>query len=470
MGVTFSSYDIARSGMTVSERALNVIGHNISNVNTPGYVRQQAIIEDSIYTDILGGRYQVGLGANIQEIRQIRYEFLDSMYRQENTTLGYLNAKAKTLEDVESILGEPMGNGLQSMMNQFWDSWQELAKDPNSLTARALVRQRSEVLVNHINQVGNQLLKAQEDINTEIRVRIGEVNNILEDVAKLNADVIKAEMRGDKANDYRDKRNVLLDRLSELVDVDISEFLDGQVSVMSGGYFLVNRTDVSPLYAAKEDNKSSFYRPVISNLGVEVPLKNGELLGLLESRDEIIPDIRDRLNKMIKAVFGEINDVHKSGKTLNGFDGQDFFTTIDGALPMEIGNIKLNNNLVDINNIVSSGDGSTGDNTVAYEISNLRNKGLIPNEIGLANSDDYYQSFILYVGQMGYDLKSTAENQRTLVNAAEANRQSVTAVSLDEEMANMIKFKYGYNASSRTINVIDEMIDNIISRMGIIGR
>src|SRR5690606_3477948 len=110
-----------------------------------------------------------------------------------------------------------------------------------SLTARALVRQRADVLVNHINHIGEQLNKLQEDLDTEIRVRVNEVNNLLYDLAKLNADILRAETAGDTANDYRDRRNLLLDRLSELVDVDITEMLDGQVSVMSGGYFLLNK-------------------------------------------------------------------------------------------------------------------------------------------------------------------------------------------------------------------------------------
>jgi len=470
MGVGFSSYDIARSGMIVNERSLHVTGHNIANVNTPGYVRQQAMIADSFYTGILGDRFRVGFGASIQEIRQIRYEFLDTLYRQENTTLGYLDAKAETFSNIEEILSEPMRDGLQSMMNGFWDSWQELAKEPNSLTARALVRQRADVLVNHINHIGEQLNKLQEDLDTEIRVRVNEVNNLLYDLAKLNADILRAETAGDTANDYRDRRNLLLDRLSELVDVDITEMLDGQVSVMSGGYFLLNKTDVSPLYVEVDSKKKSFYNPIIKELNVEVPLQNGILKGLIESRDEILPDIKNRLNTVVNAMISKVNEYHSSGQTLGGKDGADFFVAIDPTMPVGMCNIRLNSNLVDLNNIVSSSDGTSGNNVVAYQVANLRNQVLISAAEGELSIDDYYNAIILYVGHEGASLKSAAENQRTLVNAAESNRQSVMAVSLDEEMANMIKFKFAYNASSRTINVVDQMIDTIISKMGVIGR
>jgi flagellar hook-associated protein 1 FlgK len=111
---------------------------------------------------------QYGLGADIQEIRQIRHTFLDNIYRQENTTLGYWESRQKTFQDVEAIVAEPMESGLQNVLNQFWDSWQELSKEQGSLTVRALVRQRSEALVQQINHMGTQLDRLQNDLNTEI--------------------------------------------------------------------------------------------------------------------------------------------------------------------------------------------------------------------------------------------------------------------------------------------------------------
>src|SRR5690554_1913478 len=170
MAVGFGSYEIARSGMFVNERALYVTGHNISNVNTPGYVRQQAMITTGPFHTMQNrnGVYQLGLGADIQQIRQIRNVFLDNIYRQETTTLGYWEARSKTLSEVEGILGEPMETGLQNVLNQFWDSWQELSKEPDSLTVRALVRQRGEALVHHANHLSTQLDKLQNDLNTEI--------------------------------------------------------------------------------------------------------------------------------------------------------------------------------------------------------------------------------------------------------------------------------------------------------------
>ena len=124
--------------------------------------------------------------------------FLDNIYRLESTTLGYWETRAKTFNDIEAILAEPLGSGLQEVMNQFWDSWQELSKDPSSLTARAMVRQRAESLVYHINHVGMQLDRLQQDLNSELQVRIDEVNDITRQIAYLNVEILKIEVTNDR--------------------------------------------------------------------------------------------------------------------------------------------------------------------------------------------------------------------------------------------------------------------------------
>jgi len=690
MGVSFASYEIARSGLFVNERGLYVTGHNISNVNTPGYVRQQAMITTAQYKTENNkyGLLQYGLGADIQQIRQIRHTFLDSIYRQESTTLGYWESRSKTLQDVQSILGEPMGAGLQNVMNQFWDSWQELSKAPDNLTVRALVRQRGEALVHHANHVGSQLTKLQNDLNSEISVRINEINELTSKIARLNEEIAKVEVSGDSANDFRDQRNSAVDRLCKLANVDVTEMQDGQLAITLGGYFLVTKSSSKRLYAAESQSGGLFYVPKLEGTNIEVPVKGGILKGLMESRGEvfgatgsvengspydkvdlvfainrnmtpaqrdgikanaarmindfnarginvrlgyvefdgtgyysynygtgtydngpafvsspaqfddimdnhigaygggpaaqgldairasenmdfrenalkhivlvndsvlseattsvaalvneldinrigvsvigstggaveaqleplaeetgnsyhnindyatldpdfsglldnqyidirdriygnifsstnIISDVRNQLNLLINVMAREVNSLHRSGSTLRGMPGQDFFTTIDSDYPIEMGNIRLNNNLLDLNNIVASAGGANGDNTIALKIANMRHNPLVGKAAEALSLDDFYRSLILKVGNDGNDSGRIAENQGKLVQSADNQRQSITGVSMDEEMTNMMKYKFAYDASSRVINIMDEMIDTVISRMGLAGR
>lgn len=646
MGVSFASYEIARSGLIVNERGLYVTGHNIANVNTAGYVRQQAMIKNGPYETVLtrAGLVQLGLGADIQGIRQIRHTFLDNIYRQENTTLGYWETRQKTYVDLQAIMGEPMGAGLQGVLNQFWDSWQELSKEPDSLTVRALVRQRAEALVHQVNHLGAQLDRLQNDLNSEIVVRIDEVNEITREIAKLNVAILKSEVSGDTASDYRDQRNMLIDRLTKLIDVDVLEMQDGQVDITLGGYFLVQKGVSTDLYADERNIDENFYVAKLAGTNIEVPVKSGIIKGLMESRGEvsgaigsyengtpntkadvvfyadtstmsladvqaradayrdellkrgldvtvtvidaasaadfasvvgtaslrsdankyaffvtngsltsaqlddlrselgnmgmdasvitnappstwsglidetdgtvysladfsadltdssfitlingmsydtnmdvstnfslvgdslnIVSDMKRRLNALVNVMIREINYIHRSGMNMKDppEPGTDFFVAINPNKPLEMGNIRLNPNLSDLSNIAASKNGASGDNSIALEIANLRNKLLIRNSTGIVSLDDYYQDIILQMGNDAADSARIAESQNKLVEAADAQRTAITGVSMDEEMTNMLKYKFAYNAASRVLNIIDSMLETVVNRLGTAGR
>ncbi|HHV96043.1 MAG TPA: flagellar hook-associated protein FlgK [Clostridiaceae bacterium] len=473
MASGLGSYNIAISGLYVNERALDVTGHNISNVNTPGYVRQQAMIKNAPYINVSTGSYQIqqmGLGADLQQIRQIRNSFLDAMYRKENMTLGYWEARYKGVQEIESILADPMGEGLQDVLNDFWDAWQELSKEPESLTVRAIVRQRSQNLVHTINHIGSQLDKLIEDLNTEISVRLAEVNSITAQIAELNVKISSEELAGGTANDYRDQRNLLADRLTKLVNAEVSETEDKHMYITIEGFAIVKPNGNVELHLETEQNGTS-HKITIGKNGVEAPLNNGYIKGLIDTIKEI-EDVKEMLNKLVSTMAEEVNKLHRSGKTAGEppADGQDFFVSAHSGQPITISNIKLNDNLKDLNNIVSSAGGGSGDNTIALAISGLRNKPIISDKVGTLSIDEYYETVILAVGHSGKEAFNILDGQTKLVQSIDNNRQSLSGVSLDEEMANMMKYRFAYEASSRAFNAIDNMIETIINRMGIVGR
>lgn len=654
MGVTFGSYQIARTGLTTSERGLQVTGHNISNVNTSGFSRQQAISENAYVQNINKGYgiLQLGYGADVQEIRQIRNTFLDNIYRQESTTLGYWDSRNTALQDIESIMAEPLNDsGLQNVLNQFWNSWQELSKEPDSLTVRALVRQRAEALVKSINYLGSQLDALQKDLNNEIVERVNEVNSITKEIAELNVTILMSETGGNSANDYRDQRNVLLDRLSQLVKADVTEMQDGQMNVTIGGYFVVQQGKNTELVAAAKNEGEDFYVVKLKNSNTEVNIKSGIIKGMMESRGEvsgiigsyengtpnttadvvffvdneaisdsdpsakikaytdelkkkginanviiknlgvdtngniipvdleditdavesldttsfrngsnrysviitdetsgsftnlktaldakgleasvitddpsvwsavisgtdgkaysladftdgtkyadalrsiaadtnsdvsenisvigsttnIVSDMKIRLNALINVMLREVNYIHSSGMNMKDppDPGEDFFVTINSARPLEMGNITLNVNLSDLSNIVSSETGENGDNTIARQLANLRNKEFIKDTTGTLSLDGYYQSIILTMGNKSAEAANITESQTVLVQSADNSRTAISGVSMDEEMTHMMKYKFAYDAAARALNVIDSMLDKVINGMGIVGR
>jgi flagellar hook-associated protein 1 FlgK len=181
---------------------------------------------------------------------------------------------------------------------------------------------------------------------------------------------------------------------------------------------------------------------------------------------DIISSVRKMLNAVVNILAREVNSLHSSGKTLNGKEGGLFFEPIESNIPMEMGNIKISDSIKDLNNIVASVTDNNGDNVIAHKISSLRNKDIMESFTQVLSVDSYYQHIILRIGNIGNEALKTTQNQRSLVLAADNDRQSTMGVSLDEEMSNMIKFKYAYNAATKTIGVINEMLDTLINRTG----
>lgn len=488
MGLT--SYNIATSGMIASQMGLNVTGHNISNIATPGYSKQQLIQKDARYINV-GVSGQIGLGTDIDEIRQMRDQFLDQNYRQQNSSLGYWDIKKRTVDDVQSILDDSQNQGLQQAMTDFWNSWQDLEKDPNNLTTRAVVRQKATVMIDTFNQVGAQLDQLQKDANKEITTTVDQINSIAQQIADLNLKIQKNEVSGDHANDYRDQRNNLLDQLSKIVDINVQEDQNGLLNVSVGGTLLVAGAQVQQMTTAPNATGSYYLSPAWQFSGQLVNISSGQMKGLLESRGEyavgatnsptdgspdgvinidegqIIPSIKEKLNTLLNTMVTSVNNIHSKGYGIDNppSTGINFFTTIDSTVPAQMGNVQVNPNLSNLNLIAASSVQGTGDGNNAQSISNIRNSTAFASAGGLQNFDDFYNDTISKFADKAQEAEQMDQNQQTLVSQVDNKRQSILGVNLDEEMTNMLKYQHAYEANARMLNVIDEMMQTVIEKL-----
>ncbi len=243
-----------------------------------------------------------------------------------------------------------------------------------------------------------------------------------------------------------------------------SKFEDGDPSEQ--GWDAVTKGTGGSLY----DIASADYAALLSKMGADTALDVNKGIVTVDESLDIISSVKKMLNAVVNVVAREVNRLCLSGTTLNGGAGVAFFEAVEAGIPMEMGNIRVSDAVKDLNNIVASLEDSNGDNEIALKIAHLRNESLMEGYTQTLSVDDYYQYIILRVGNMGNDAEQIAENQQALVNAADNNRQTTMGVSLDEEMSNMIKFKYAYNAATKTISVINEMLDTLIHRTGLSGR
>ena len=552
MASTFFGLGVAYSGLSANQMALNTVSHNIANANTPGFARQRLTMQANSPDTFPSVPGTIGKGVGMDNVQQIRDLFLDEKYRGENTKLGEYSALSSVYSTLEAIFNEPSDSGITTVMDEFFSALHELNKAPESLTTRALVRQRSIALQEAIGGLSESLEREQKNLDFEIEVVSTQINGYAKQIADLNETIYQTELNGQKANDLRDQRNLVLDKLSELVDINYYEDDMGRFYVDVTGRALVSHYDYDQLKVIERTSRDNpFDLDRLNDLewesGSTFDTTGGKLKALIDMRDNIdgeqkgIPYYVDKLNQFADTLVTEINRVHKSGYDLNAETGTNLFT-INNMTTAEFEDYLLTSGFngqagVDVSNAVTAGTAGLTDeekinekihenitaileNNPAYEgksIKFVQGKYIVVDRIqakeltlakdiemdldkiaasataegapgdggnaldlaevrhntGLyawGSPDDFLKSLISNLGVDAQDAIRNEDNETVLLKQIEFNRQSIMGVSLDEEMTNMIKFQQAYNASARMINVIDEMIDLVVNRLGTVGR
>lgn len=479
MRSSFAGLSIGWSALVAQQRAIDITGHNISNVNTPGYSRQNVINASTspTYVGVSGnGRIMnVGTGVDVQEVRQYKDFFLDQKIRRENKNLGYWDARKSSIEELETIFNDNSEEGLQTVMDNFWNSWSQLSKPGGGLTARSLVKESAIAFVDTVKNLDKLLTNYRKHRNNEIGENIDTLNGITKNIANLNYEIKKIEASGVTANDLRSERDNYIDQLSKMVNIQV---VDGDKNnIALEGMLLVGDTYQNPLVAVPDIGADGFYSIKWSKNMENINISGGSIKALIESRDELVSGYKNKLNEFVKGVAEEINTIHKAGygnldpllqtsMFVNSKDNTD--------LGIDIGNIGYNPILNEVNNIaaaISPPPGNFEDNRNALKISEWRQQDVFSDEAytgvnGKYNFDEFYRNLITDIGLEGNKAANAADAQGLLIEQLEFKRQSLMAVSLDEEMSNLIQYEHSYNAAARIVNALDEMLDVIVNKLG----
>ncbi|ADL08337.1 flagellar hook-associated protein FlgK [Thermosediminibacter oceani] len=462
---SFFGIEIAKRALFAQQRAQENVSHNVANANTPGYSRQRPVME-ATYTKPWAGMYtaagavQAGTGVRVADIVRIRDAFADMQYRDENSSLGQWSVQTDILRQVEAVFNEPSDIGVSSVLTQFWQALEELSKNPEAIEIRETVKERAVTLADTVNHVATKLTEILDDINFRISVKVDEVNTLARQIADLNAQIQQMEITGITASDLRDKRDVLLDDLSKLVNINTYEDENGVFTVNVGGAILVKGSDYEVMSFDGADIKWQVYNTPVN-------IAKGELKGLLELRDQKVKTYLDSIKTFAQTLAGEFNKIHKSGYDLMGDPGEDFFiynNSLSGSI------LSVNQSILnDVKKIAAAQDPDAvpGDNRNALKLADLKYMKL--TTLG-GTLDEYYGSLIARLGIDSQQSIRMTESQEFMVSQLDEQRKAVSSVSLDEEMSRMIMYQHAYNAAARMITAIDEMLDTIVSRMGITGR
>ncbi|WP_055668151.1 flagellar hook-associated protein FlgK [Desnuesiella massiliensis] len=577
MSGLFGTFNVAKRGMYVQQKSLDVTSHNIANANTEGYSRQRAKIETtrpfgmpSINSVAEPG--QLGTGAQIAAIERIRDAFLDYQVRSEISNFSKFGSRYNFLNEVEGIINEPTDTGISNLMTEFYKSWSELSKKTESSSARTVVAEKSQSLTNALNHTYTQLNKLKDNAQQLIKDNVFEINNILNQIDGLNQEIMAVKIAGNMPNDLMDKRDLLLDQLSSKFNIKIDKKKHEGIDLIpeSGNNPLTmvraveNTKDIYRLsyvdnieknadgtynitYYKNGDKQSSANRVVIEKLSLTDDQKKqleecrviwtdpkrggpvykngstvdpvgslsggtvtgattasfmsslfspstGELNGLMTIQEDVNKYINE-INKLAKALAWSVNEIHTSG--LTGADGDRlFFVNKEDPLDengINAGNISVNEEIMkNVMKINAKKDANAGesDNLRALSISTLKDVMMMIQDIGItindrasfisANGidsstlmiknntngmkmDTYFKNTVNTLGVQAQEAKKGVKNKQDLLDTFTESRMSVSGVSLDEEMANMVQFMHAYQANAKIIATVDQLLDVVVN-------
>lgn len=632
MGSLFTSMYTGVSGLKVNQTGLNTTGHNLTNVHTVGYTRQQVLIKDSFYNSIGMNHMssmQVGLGTDMSCIRQVRDQFLDKAYRVETGRMNFYESQYESVMEIENLFGELEGEPFQDTMTNFWSAMQELSKEPDSIVKRDVFVENAVTFVERAQLISKQLQEYQTNLNRRIMDQVDRINQIGDDIKKLNGLIQRYEIGGEAANDYRDARNELLDELGGLVKMTYKENENGGVTVNIEGTQFITEDMVFKMGVQKIDEKNDLLKVVWQGNGGKDVFKLeggyatkdntdlGSLKGLLVSRGEYaakytdipvrenfdsdadydfavraynsvidpsaVMSVQAQFDQLVHGIVTMINDTLSPNGTVPDFiknlglaspdagelvnitipadsgtpdagtvyavdtDAgevtvtppagapykiklEDFHLWDEGTAPVGMDedattrealfNRKKSDRYTEATMTYVDTDGNTQTKTVyiyneekkdenyslftidqievnpnilsnssKLPLSGNKYQGqadgydikvcekmitawgekfatLSPNSLLKNSFSDYYRAMISDLSNRGKVINSKSENQKSMVADIDSKRQAVAGVSSDEELSNMIKFQQAYNANARYVNVIDEMLQHIIERLG----
>lgn len=327
-----SLFDIARSALVMSQQALAVTGHNVANVSTPGYSRQEAVLTER--PPISGQPGMIGTGVHATSIRRYVDESVNRQLTVTQQNLGRYTLTRDELFRLQNIFGDGNNQGIAARLNEFFGGLQDVATSPGEVTARSVLLARASQLASSLNHASAELVTARQSLNFQVRQTVGEINDLSAQIAELNGRIVSAEVTGQNANDLRDQREVLVNELAKRVDITTIESGTGGLTVFAArGQVLVEGPYVRQLSAVEDlDNDGmltvGYSTGGVRPLSIDTLISSGRLRGLLDVRDGTIRELAQSFDRLAATLTNAVNQIHRSGFGLDGTTGLDFFSPL----------------------------------------------------------------------------------------------------------------------------------------------
>lgn len=505
MASTFAGLSIATRGLYAAQAGLLVTNNNVSNAETEGYsrqtVKQSAVGAAAIYV----GKGVLGGGVQVDSVNRVRNIRLDEKYWTENTDLGEWTAKSETLTEIEEIFTSDTDD-FSDLMDEFYAALEDLSTDPSDSTARTTLRSVAEEVCSWLNNASEDLTQIQEDLNTEVSITVAQINSYIQQIADLNDQIRLAAASGASTNELEDQRTLLVDELSELVDIEVTQSTDDAADftiTTTGGTLVSDGTaklletyqNTDGLYSIRWQSTGNSFEPNGGSLKACLDLRDGtgsdsEYQGIpyyVEQLNEFARTFAEAFNEGIYADGTDHGSGHADGYGANGDTGIRFFSynetsssdmqsAIDALVTagstteeatdevyenITAANISLTSDILDedtgLSNIAaaSAADEEENNDVVNSIISMLQDNDLYNK----GTPEDFMNSIIAALGTNSASAQRMADNQETIVSNVDDRRTSVSGVSTNEETANLTIYEQAYEASAQMVTVWNEVYD-----------
>ncbi len=475
----FGALDIARKGMNVSQAGIRTTGHNIANVNTPGYSQQRLI--QSADAPIRTTTGIEGLGVRVFGVERITDPFIQSQLIRQTGSAAASSAQANVLSQIEAVLNEQDADGITAQLSQFYDALDDLATSatPGAPAERAALVSSAQSVVDVIQSSDSRLRELLGSTNNGIGDLLPQANLLLEEIAELNVAITRSEVAsGTPANDLHDRRDLKVRELAGLMDIRTYTDDKGSLSItLSNGVALVEGERARTFFTAPDTVNpfgASVTRVQLRDLSNVIDVTNdiagGEIGGRLRARDTILPGAIRSLDTIAYNLAVGVNTVHQAGRGLNNAVG-DFFTA-PAQLEDSAQNLSIDAAILANPDAIAAGltDGPS-DNRNALDLAALRDSksplflpgdGAVPS--GPTRSIiEHAVAITVDVGQQTRSMLSTVDQQDRIIESLENRRDETSGVSIDEEVTNLVRLQAAFQANARVISVVQNLLDDLVN-------
>jgi flagellar hook-associated protein 1 FlgK len=460
-----SILSVARTALTANQAAIGVISHNLANATTEGYSRQRA--------EIVAGRPlmtphgAVGTGVFLNDIARVRDGLLDVGYRDETSGAGYWGRRFSLLDQVEALHGDINTSGLNTALDDFWNSWSDLTNDPTDATARTLVRQAGEQVTLQIHRLSEGMDNVAGSMTLQLGYEVQEINRYATEIASLNRRIVAAEAGGATASDLRDARDLAVDRIAELASIQVVERSNGTVAVNIGGIGVVDGDDAVPL----EITSTAGVWSLRSTRGATISPVGGAIGASMDVLNTDIPQAKAELDELARALVTSVNTLHRTGVNPLGQTDVLFFDDLGDIANVTADTLALSAAVKADVRAIAAGTGGvdplTGDpvyNAGRNDIS-IALAGLREAPVASLGNRSIAHAYAAAVGRLGGEVRAAADSADThqvLASQADVRRSAVSGVNIDEELVQLIRFQNAYSAAARIVTAADEMLQTIL--------